>query len=266
MEPGGKLLSEMQGRILLLTISNPGARNALVPPIWRAGLDLIKKASQDPAVGAIVITGADGHFSSGGNLNRIKENRQKPRSVAYEGLTELHDWIRAIRSCPKPVIAAVEGSAAGAGFSLALACDLIVAAEDARIFVAHVKVGISPDGGVSGSLARTLPPQLLSELLLEGSSIEAARLNQFGIVNRLCQKGEALQKALDWASKLTQGPPQAMGRIKQLVEMAYCNDLSSQLDLERELVVESIHGDECGEGIAAFFDKRPPVFVKGGSQ
>jgi enoyl-CoA hydratase/carnithine racemase len=265
MEQSGKLLSEMRGRILLLTISNPGARNALVPPIWTDGLEAIKKASKDPAVGAVILTGAEGHFSSGGNLNRIKENRGKPQSVAHEGLTQLHDWIRAIRGCPKPVIAAVEGSAAGAGFSVALACDLIVAAEDARIFVAHVKIGISPDGGVSGSLARSLPPHLLAELLLEGGTIDAARLNQFGIVNRVCARGQALQTALDWAGKLAQGPPQAMGRIKQLVEKAYSNDLSSQLDLERQLVVESIFGDECGEGIAAFFAKRPPVFVKGGS-
>lgn len=264
MEP--KLLSEMRGRILLLTISNTGARNALVPAIWTAGQKAIEKAAKDPAVGAIVLTGAEGHFSSGGNLNRIKENRGKPRSVAHEGLTQLHDWIRAIRNCPKPVIAAVEGSAAGAGFSVALACDLIVAAEDARIFVAHVKVGISPDGGVSGSLARSLPPQLLTELLLEGGTIEAGRLKEFGIVNKVCRKGEALYLAMQWANKLAQGPPKAMGRIKKLVESAYANHLSSQLDLERELVVESIFGDECGEGIEAFFAKRAPVFVKGGLQ
>ena len=266
MEPGGKLLSEMRGRILLLTISNPRARNALVPSIWTAGREAIEKAAKDPDVGAIVLTGAEGHFSSGGNLNRIRENRGKPQSVAYEGLTQLHDWIRAIRACPKPVIAAVEGSAAGAGFSVALACDLVVAAEDARVFVAHVKIGISPDGGVSGSLSRALPPQMLAELLLEGGTIDAARLKQFGIVNRVCAKGQALQTALDWAQNLAQGPPRAMGRIKQLVEKAYSNDLSSQLDLERQLVVESIFGDECGEGIEAFLTKRPAVFVKGGAQ
>lgn len=266
MQTGGKLLSEKRGRTLLLTISNPDARNALVPDIWLAGLDAIQKAAEDPSIGAIVLTGAAGHFSSGGNLNRISANRQKTPSVANEGLVQLHDWIRALRACPIPVIAAIEGSAAGAGFSIALACDLIVAAEDARFFVAHVKIGISPDGGISASLARALPPQMLAELLLEGANISATRLMQFGIVNRICAKGEALDAAIEWADKLARGPGKAMGRIKRLIENAYINDLSTQLDLERQLVVESIFGDECGEGIAAFFDKRTPEFIQGGSQ
>lgn len=266
MESGGKLYTEKRGRTLLLTISTPDARNALGPDIWQTGIDAVRTANDDPTVGAIVLTGADGHFSSGGNLNRMRANREKPQSVAYEGLTQLHDWIRALRNCQKPVIAAVEGTAAGAGFSLALACDLMVAAEDAHFFVAHVKIGISPDGGVSASLARALPPQMLAELFLEGGTIEAARLKQFGVVNRLCGKGEALGAALAWAEKLATGPTQAMGRIKRLIENAYNNEFSSQLDLERQLVVESIFHEECGEGVAAFFAKRPPHFVKGGLQ
>lgn len=266
MESSGKLLSEMRGRILLLTISTPGARNALGPHIWLAGIEAVRTAATDPAVGAIVLTGADGHFSSGGNLNRMRVNREKPQSVAHEGLSQLHDWIRALRTCPKPIIAAVEGTAAGAGFSLALACDLMVAADDARFFVAHVKVGISPDGGVSATLARALPPQMLAELFLEGGNIGAEQLSRFGIVNRLCGKGEALDTALAWAERLANGPSQAMGRIKRLIENAYQNQLSSQLDLEQQLVVEGIFHEECGEGLAAFFAKRPPQFVKGDTQ
>lgn len=262
MESEPKLLIEKQGRTLLLTISNPGARNALMPGIWLAGIDAFHKAAEDNSIGAIVLTGADGQFSSGGNLNRISVNREKPPAVAEEGLTQLHTWIRAIRTCPKPVIAAIEGAAAGAGFSVALACDLIVASENAKFLVAHVKVGLSPDGGISASLARALPPQMLAELLLEGVNINAERLMHFGIVNRLCAKGEALGKALEWADKLAQGPSQAMGRIKRLIENAYSNDMPSQLDLERKLMVESIFGDECGEGIAAFFAKRPTEFIK----
>ncbi len=259
---GGKLIQEKRGRTLLLTLCNPGVRNALDPVIWNAGLDATRKAAEDDDIGAIVLTGADGHFSSGGNLKRMHENRQKPQRVADEGVCQFHDWIRAIRLCPKPIIAAVEGAAAGAGFSVALACDLIVSAENARFLVAHVKVGLSPDGGVSASLARALPPQMVSELLLEGGSVDAVTLNRFGIINRLCVPGSALETALAWAGKLAAGPPRAMGRIKQLVEKAYHNDLSTQLDLERQLIVEGIFQEECGEGIAAFFSKRSPVFVQ----
>lgn len=262
----GELLIEKRGRTLLLTIRNPSARNSLGPAIWRSGLEAISQGAVDAAIGAIVLTGADGQFCSGGNLGRMKENRGKPRSCAHEGITQLHDWIWAIRTCPKPVIAAVEGSAAGAGFSLALACDLIVAAEDARFVASHVKVGISPDGGISTSLARGLPPQMLTELLLEGGVISAECLKRFGIVNRLCSTGAALDTALAWADRLSAGPPQAMGRIKQLIEAAYHNTMPSQLSLEQQLVMEGIFHEECGEGIAAFFAKRPPVFVQGGSR
>lgn len=262
----GELLKEKRGRLLLLTINNPAARNALGPAIYLKGSEALREAADEPAVGAIIITGAEGNFSSGGNLNRIRANREKPQSVTHDGIGGLHEWIRVIRACPKPVIAAVEGTAAGAGFSLALACDLMVAAEDARFVAAHIKVGISPDGGISGSLSRSLPPQMLAEMLLEGNPVEAERLSRFGIVNRLCGKGEALAIALEWGKKLASGPPQAMGRIKLLVESAYSNDLSTQLDLEQQLAVEGIFHEECGEGVAAFFEKRPPVFISGGTE
>jgi enoyl-CoA hydratase/carnithine racemase len=262
----GELLREKRGRVLLLTISNPAARNALGPAIYRAGYEALMQAADDHSVGVVVMAGAGEHFSSGGNLNRIRANREKPCSVSHDGITQLHDWILAIRTCPKPVVAAVEGVAAGAGFSLALACDLMVAAEDARFVAAHVKVGISPDGGISGALARSLPPQMLAEMLLEGKTVTADRLSWFGIVNHLCGKGEALPTALEWGKRLAAGPPQAMGRIKLLVEYAYRNDLSAQLDLERRLAVEGIFHDECREGIAAFFEKRSPVFMPGGTE
>lgn len=263
MEHEGELLCEKRGRTLILTISNPSARNAMGPSIWASGIEEISKAEKDPMIGAIVLTGSEGIFSSGGNLCRMQANREKPPSFADGRVVMLHDWIRALRTCPKPIIAAVEGDAVGAGFSVALACDLIVASEDAKFFAAHVRIGITPDGGISAFLARSLPPQMLAELLLEGGVIDAARLNRFGVVNRICPKGEALLMALNWAEKLARGPAGAMGRIKRLIEDAYHNDLTSQLDLERHSVVKSIFDDECGEGIEAFFAKRSAIFTKG---
>lgn len=262
----GQLLSERRGSVLLLTINNPAARNALEPASYQPGALAVREAGTDDGIGAIVLTGAGGYFSSGGNLSLIASLREGDRSAAEEGIAGLQDWILALRTCPKPVIAAVEGTAAGAGFSLALACDLLVAARETRFLAAHVKVGISPDGGITSALARALPPQMQAELLLEGKPVDAETLARFGIVNRLCAPGETLAAALEWGEQLAAGPRQAMSRIKQLLDAAYHNDIAAQLDLEQRLTVDGIFHDECGEGIAAFFERRRPIFGAGGTQ
>ena len=121
----------------------------------------------------------------------------------------LHDWIEAIRTYPKPVIAAVEGSAAGAGLALVLACDLVVAARSARFATAYARVGLSPDGGTSWHLARALPRALAAEMLMCGDLVEAERLHALGLVNRLADTGQALQAALDLADTLHGRAPNA---------------------------------------------------------
>ena len=122
-----ELLASRRDATLILTLSNPGAKNALHPDMYAAGIEALSTAERDPDIRAVVLTGAGDVFCAGGNLNRLLENRAKPPSVQAESIDQLHSWIEAIRDCNKPVIAAVEGPAAGAGFSLALACDLIVA-------------------------------------------------------------------------------------------------------------------------------------------
>lgn len=139
---------------LVLKLSNPGARNALHPDMYAAGIEALSTAERDNSVRAIVLTGADNFFCAGGNLNRLLENRAKDPSVQAESIDLLAEWISALRASTKPVIAAVEGAAAGAGFSLALACDLIVAADDAKFVMSYARVGLTPDGGASWFLTR----------------------------------------------------------------------------------------------------------------
>ena len=148
---------------LVLTLSNPGARNALHPDMYAAGIEALESVERDPSIRAVVITGADNFFCAGGNLNRLLENRAKDPSVQAESIDLLGEWISALRLSSKPVIAAVDGAAAGAGFSLALACDLIVAAEDAKFVMSYARVGLTPDGGGSWFLAQALPRQLATE-------------------------------------------------------------------------------------------------------
>jgi enoyl-CoA hydratase/carnithine racemase len=250
-----------QGRVVSLVIDNPEQRNALRPEFSQALARELRLASDDDSIGAVVLSGAGAHFCAGGDLRTLHQTRRsEPKQHHYDRITRLNELVRAARQCAKPVIAAVEGHAAGAGFSIALACDLIVAAEDAQFTLSYVKVGLNPDGNGSFALARALPPQLAAEIAMTGTPVAAARLAQLGVVNRLAPKGKALAEALDWAAQLAGGATRAIGRIKRLLDEAHTNDYSRHLELERALFVEALHGDEAGEGIGAFLEKRPPKF------
>ncbi len=257
-----KLDVQVRDGVLLLTIDNPAQRNALIPEFSRAATEALRQAAGDPAVRAAVLTGAGAHFCSGGNLPSLQEFQNKPRAAIVERIGVLNELVRSMRQFPKPIIAAVEGAAAGAGFSLALACDLIVAARDARFSMAYVKIGVSPDGAPSLLLPRALPMQLASELLMEGVPIGAERLHQAGVVNRLVDKGQALAEARAWAEKLAQDATGAIGRIKRLINQSVCPELASHLELERESFSDLLHAPEAREGIAAFLEKRAANFSK----
>jgi enoyl-CoA hydratase/carnithine racemase len=249
------------GRVLSLVLSNPESRNALKPQASRAMATALRLASEDAALGAVVISGAGEHFCAGGDLRSLAEGRRgKPKQHLYERIENLNEFVRSIRQCAKPVLAAVEGHAAGAGCVIALACDLIVAAESAQFTMAYVKAGLNPDGAGTWFLTRAVPRQLAAEMALGGMPIGARRLAELGAVNRIAPKGKALAEALEWGAKLAEGPARAQARIKRLLNAAPRNDYLQQLELERALMVEALHGEEAGEGIAAFLEKRPPRY------
>ena len=256
------LLARREGGVLVLSNNNEAARNALSPEFYASLTQALHAAAADPAVGAIVLTGAGGHFCSGGDLRRLATRRDQPVEKRRELLEGLHNLIRTVRDCPKPVIAAVEGAAAGAGLSLAMACDMLVAARNAVFSVAYVKVGLSPDGGATAFLAEYLSRQVVTELCLTGDRVSGERMQQLGVVNHLAEPGSALQDAIALGTKLADGPLMAMAGIKQLCRAAYSNTLEQQLDLEAELMVLAQGTDESKEGINAFLEKRPADYVK----
>ena len=255
-----ELLASRRDATLILTLSNPGARNALHPDMYAAGVEALSTAERDNEIRAVVLTGAGETFCAGGNLNRLLENRSKERAVAADSVGQLHAWIEALRDCAKPVIAAVEGPAAGAGFSLVLACDLIVAAQSAQFIAAYVKVGLSPDGGMSWALSHSLPRQLATEILIEGKPVSATRLHAAGVVNRVVGDGQALNAALDWSDELARLSPHAMDNIKSLLRDASSNSLQAQLAAEQQSFVECLHHRDGLEGITAFLEKRKPHY------
>ena len=256
-----QIISTSHGQTMVLTLSNPEYRNALGPEMYAAGVEALNAADNNPDVRSVVITGEGAQFCAGGNLQRLLENRLQPPQVQTDSIEALHNWIETIRSFPKPVIAAVEGAAAGAGFSLCLACDLVVAARSAVFVMAYSNVGLSCDGGASWALTRSLPRQLAMELLMTGSKTSAERLHALGIVNEVTSDGQALAAALELAAKLNCRAPNAMASLKELVNESESSNLHQQLARERSHFVQNLHHLNAGEGISAFLAKRPAQYV-----
>ena len=252
-----RLLSERRDGTLVLTFSNPGSRNALGPEIYEPAMRAFADLEDDASIRAVVLTGADGTFCAGGNLNRLLDNRGKPPQLQADAIDALNAMTRAITRCSRPVIAAVEGAAAGAGMSLALACDLITAGHGAKFVMAYVKVGLSPDGGGSWFATRALPRQSAAELMLEGDAWSASRLHALGVVNTLVDDGNALDAALGHATRIAALSPHAVARIKGLIAKAADSTLEHHFDDERDSFVACLHHDDGGEAISAFLGKRP---------
>ena len=256
-----QLLSTSEGQTLVLTVSNPEHRNALGPEIYAAGVEALNVAETNPEIRSVVITGEGSVFSAGGNLQRLLNNRQQPPEVQAQSIEGLHSWIEAIRTFPKPVLAAVEGPAAGAGFSLALACDLIVASANSVFVMAYSSIALSPDGGGSWSLPRLMPRQLATELLMFGERIGAERLHQMGVVGRISEPGHALATALAWSAQLNARAPNALASVKELLGEADGSTLNAQLARERDHFVRNLHHANAGIGIAAFLNKQTPKYL-----
>ena len=254
------LKSTSEGQTLILTISNPEFKNALGPEIYAAGIEALNAAETNPEIRSVIITGEGAAFCAGGNLQRLLANRKQPKDVQAQSIDGLHSWIDSIHTYPKPVIAAVEGAAAGAGFSLALACDFCVAADNAVFVMSYSTVGLSPDGGGSWALARALPRQLANQLMMCGDRITAQRLFDFGLVNQVCSSGSALREALVLAEHLNARAANALSSIKELVNSAASNSLSQHFNDERDHFVDNLHNSNAAEGMNAFLEKRKPSY------
>jgi enoyl-CoA hydratase/carnithine racemase len=255
-----ELKSKSEGGTMVLTLSNPSQRNALGPEIYAAGIEALNGAESSDEIRSVVIVGEGKWFCAGGSLQRLSDNRNKPPSVQADSIEILHTWIDSIRTFPKPVIAAVEGAAAGAGFSLALACDFVVAARDAVFAASYSNIALSPDGGLSWQLAQALPRQIASEWLMQGERLEPARLHALGLVNTLTESGQALATALELAARLNARAPNALASIKELLNDAGDAPLVTHLAQERDHFVRNLHHPNAGVGIGAFLAKETPRY------
>jgi enoyl-CoA hydratase/carnithine racemase len=255
-----ELLTERIGAVLVLTLSNPETRNTLSHEVLASGLSALKEAEPDTGVRAIVLRGAGGHFCAGGNLQGLLERRRIGPPAQLQMLEHLHQFIEALRACPKPVIAAVDGAAAGAGFSLALACDLIVAADDARFILSYGRIGLSPDGGATWALMQALPRARVQQLLWLGEPVTAQQLLDWGLAATLTPSGQTFGEALRLAERLAAMAPNALASAKALLQQAGGRSLKEQLAAERDHFVANLFHANGAEGLNAFLEKRAPQF------
>lgn len=249
-----------QGDRLVVVNANTARRNALSPDYYAVLLSALARAGDDPAIASVILCAQDGFFCSGGDLTMLAERRTLPRAGRVDRIEALHDVIRAIIHCPKPVIAAVEGGAAGAGVSLAFACDLVIAARDAVFSVAYVRAGLVPDGGLTATLGRNLPHAMLMRMALLGDPVGAGRLHDLGALADLAEPGAALATAQALAERLAAGPTATQGAIKALIN-ARDTTLADQMARERGAMADVLASAEAAEGIAAFLEKRRPDFA-----
>ena len=255
-----ELLTERRGTTLVLTISDPPSRNTLSAQVIAAGIEALGVAEANPEIRCVVVQGAGANFCAGGNVLGLIERRAAGEAAQRRMLEHLHQWIETMASYPKPLIAAVEGAAAGAGVSLALACDLIVAASDARFVVSHGRLGLSPDGGATARLAEALPPALVKQMLWLAEPASAATLHERGLVALVSLPGSALADALILAERLAALAPGAVASVKDLVAHAPRRSLVEQLGAERDHFLANLFAADGGEGLQAFVEKRAPRF------
>ena len=253
----------LDGTVATVTMNRPDALNALSLQLTTDLGSSIRQAVADGAR-VIVLTGNGRAFCSGGDLREMRlmwKKEGRIEAFLEDPLAVLHDVIKLIRETPIPFIAAVNGVCAGAGTNFALACDLVVAADNATFNEAFVRIGLSPDCGGTFFLPRAIGEKLAAEMFMTGTTISAERALQIGMINRVVPVDNLGSEAAKFAAKLANAPTGSIGRIKRMLNASFSNDLTSQLALEHECQIESGKSDDFKEGVAAFFEKRPPNFT-----
>ena len=245
-----------EGAVLTITLNRPDVLNAFNTEMHRALAAALKDA-RDGGVRAVVITGAGRGFCVGQDLT---EFREAPGDIGSRLRQNYHPNIRAIRALEKPVIAAVNGAAAGAGMSLACACDLRIAADSASFIPAFINIGLVPDSGGSYFVTRILGPARAFEWLTSGKKLTAAEAQGWGLVSEVVEADRLAVRAGELAAQLADLPTRGIGMTKRLLDHAVGASLEDQLEREAQLQTAATQTEDFREGVAAFLEKRPPRF------
>ncbi|HEY9792364.1 MAG TPA: enoyl-CoA hydratase-related protein [Candidatus Obscuribacterales bacterium] len=257
------LLYDKKNGYATITLNRPDKLNAFNDELSFQLQDALKEAEKDAAVRAVILTGAGRGFCSGQDLqnrNFSDDSKQKP-SLADSIRRRYNPIILRLRRMEKPVIAAINGVAAGAGASLAFACDLRIAAENASFVQSFSRVGLVPDSGATFVLPRLIGLTKAYELMVTADKIDAQQALQLGLLNKIVQGDQLIKEAEEWAAKLAKGPTRAFGLTKRAVNRAVYPDLEELLENEAYLQEIAGRSDDFQEGVKAFLEKREPAYT-----
>jgi len=260
--PEPAVLVAREGSVATITLNRPQALNALDHDLTVGLRDGVLAAEHDPSVRCVVLRGGE-HFMAGGDLKwfrtLVEDRSSAENRVQFEALIhEVHTVILALRRMPKPVVASVRGAVAGFGMSLMMACDLVLAADNAYFTLAYTLIGTSPDGGSTFSLPRIVGQKKAMEIALLGERFDAATAERLGLVNRVVPKEKLDEETAKLALRLANGPTAVYARTKALLNGSLNASLESQLQREAEAFAQSASEPDFREGLAAFIEKRKP--------
>jgi 2-(1,2-epoxy-1,2-dihydrophenyl)acetyl-CoA isomerase len=259
---GQIILVEDEGGVRKLILNRPDVLNALSAAVLKALGAALREAERDKGVRCLVITGAGRAFSSGQDLGDVRDAYESGHPIDFDHLlrTFYNPVIAKIRTIEKPIVASVNGIAAGAGCSLAIACDVQIAAESASFMQAFINVGLVPDAGSTFMLPRLIGISRAMEMACTGRRISSAEALQIGLVNQVVPDSELASATMAVAERLAIMPTRAVGLTKRAINAAWNADLETQLNYEAALQSTASHTHDHPEGVAAFLEKRPPRF------
>jgi len=252
------LLSERDGAVLILTLNRPKSYNAFTRGLALALQAALDDADQDPDVRAVVITGNGKAFCAGQDLQElVGDDAIELGQILQEHFNPV---VQKIRACSKPIIAAVQGVAAGAGANIAIACDIVLASEQASFIQAFSKIGLIPDSGGTWTLPRIIGYQKASALMMTGDKLSAQDAERLGMVYKVYPAEVFEQQVKALAQRMAAMPTRALALTKQALNDAMGNDFEEQLEREDQLQREAAATEDYSEGVAAFLAKRTPTF------
>jgi len=254
------VLLDVSEHIATLTLNRPDKLNALSGEMMAELVPIIERLAEDEEVRCVVVTGAGRGFCAGGDVAGMASGETMPNENPVARLRRLEETSRLLHEMPKPTIAMVNGPAAGAGLSIALACDIRIAGESARFGTAFIRIGFSGDFGGTWMLQRLVGPARARELYFTGDLIDAREADRIGLVNRVVADDQLASESRALAERMAKGPPIALARMKQNMNLGLVSDYSALLDAEAEGMIMTATTEDNREAVKAFLEKRPPTF------